>query len=46
MANTLTEADWEANKSQILDLYVVQGKSLRGDGGVIREMDGRGFTAR
>ncbi len=45
MANTLTEADWEANKSQILDLYVVQAKSLHGDGGVIHEMKRRGFTA-
>jgi len=45
MANSLLEADWEANKSRILDLYIVQGKSLRGDGGIIREMERWGFTA-
>jgi hypothetical protein len=45
MANKVTEADWEANKSRILDLYILQGRPLRGDGGVIREMERRGFTA-
>jgi hypothetical protein len=45
MPNTTTDGDWEANKSRILDLYVVQGKTLLGDGGVIQEMGRYGLTA-
>jgi hypothetical protein len=45
MAIRLNEADWEANKSQILDLYIVQGKPLRGDEGIIGQMERRGFAA-
>jgi hypothetical protein len=45
MAIMRCESDWAAKKSQILDLYIVQDKTLRGEDGVIQEMGRRGFTA-
>lgn len=45
--STAVEDTWEAHKSIIHDLYIVQNKKLQGQGGLMHEMEvSHNFIAR